>query len=504
MFDSSLRRPFAAGSGVIVKSIVFCLSLISLVLSVQPGLAGEQPVPSQPAAIDIAPSPTEPLSAGPSPPPEGSQAPTPLPGNVAATVNGREISTIDYYSALVELIGDTALNFLITQMVVDQALRARGLEIDQNAVDARLAAIEQQVAPNSLEDYIRSTGLTDDIFQSVIRSGIGTETLMRAEAGIPPDAPFPANLNPEQWFRDGLLPTAQIERTKETAPDGVAAVVNGEKIPSKHWLHYCRELAADANEARLLQQLIDEELVHQELEKANVVISEQDAEEEIAVQKKLFEEDPRSGDMSFQEYLLAQGQTLESLKQSQAFLFSLGAQRLIAAELPEDEIQQYFEGQKERLGEKLVRARHILVRKLDPETQKPDFDKALAEIKQLRTQIENGAEFGAVAAGHTEDVATRNRGGDLGYFARGRMVPQFADVAFSLDKGELSQPVKTEYGYHLILVIDIVPARDVALEEVRDRIVREMVSLRRQDWILSLRAAANVRKNVAMFGPGVQ
>jgi len=489
-----------------VRSVFLYLSLFVLILSGQLGFAAEDVRPELPQS---APEEAAPRQSGPAPsesPPgdvvadEAIPEPLePLPPDVVAIVNGQRISMDDFYNALTTQIGGAALDFLVTQTIIEQELRAKGLEIDHGTVEARLEAIESQIAPRTLEDHVKSTGLTNELFESVVRSGIAVETLMHADLGIEADVPLPSELNPELWFRENLLDQSQVESPKETRPDGVAAVVNGEKIPTKKWLHYCRELAPDGNETKLVQQLVDAELVRRQLQKANIVISGEDAERELALHEKLFQEDPRSGDMSFEEYLELQGKSKESLKESEEFLFALGAQRLISSELSEEEIQAYFEQEKERLGEGLVRAQHILISYADPQTRTPDYEKALTKIKELRTQIENGADFSALAAANSEDPGSGGRGGDLGYFRKADMIGPFAEAAFSLKKDELSQPVKTLYGYHLIKVTDIIPPKEVTLDDVRERIVREMVGQRRQAWILSLRMSADIRKNTAMF-----
>lgn len=88
-----------------------------------------------------------------------------------------------------------------------------------------------------------------------------------------------------------------------------------------------------------------------------------------------------------------------------------------------------------------VKASHILV-----ETE--------AEAKKILTEIENGKDF-AQAAMEYSSCPSKRKGGDLGYFSKGKMVRPFEEAAFALKKGELSQPVETQFGWHLILVTDI-------------------------------------------------
>ena len=90
-----------------------------------------------------------------------------------------------------------------------------------------------------------------------------------------------------------------------------------------------------------------------------------------------------------------------------------------------------------------VKARHILIKGAD--------EKSLQKIKEIRSKV-NVGNFSQIANKETQDTSGQSNGGDLGWFAKGRMVPEFEKVAFEMKQGEISEPVKTEFGYHLILV----------------------------------------------------
>jgi hypothetical protein len=88
----------------------------------------------------------------------------------------------------------------------------------------------------------------------------------------------------------------------------------------------------------------------------------------------------------------------------------------------------------------------------------PDAE-ALALANELRERILAGEDFAALAAAYSDDPGSAANGGDLGWFGRGRMVAPFEDAAFSLEVGEVSEPVKTDFGYHLIKVTEKDAAR---------------------------------------------
>ncbi len=120
-----------------------------------------------------------------------------------------------------------------------------------------------------------------------------------------------------------------------------------------------------------------------------------------------------------------------------------------------------------------VKARHILV-KVDSSAEADMWIKAEEKALALKEKIEGGADFAKTAKKVSEDDGTRAAGGDLGTFQRGAMVPEFEKVAFTLQAGELSDPVRTSFGYHLIKVEEHKPARQKPLDAVRDALTGEI------------------------------
>lgn len=108
-----------------------------------------------------------------------------------------------------------------------------------------------------------------------------------------------------------------------------------------------------------------------------------------------------------------------------------------------------------------VKARHILI----------TGDKAEAKIKELKDKV-NAKNFAAIASKETQDPTGKDKGGELGWFSKGRMVPEFDDVAFKLKVGEISAPVKTQFGYHLIFVEGKKAAEEKKLESVKQELAQ--------------------------------
>jgi peptidyl-prolyl cis-trans isomerase C len=116
----------------------------------------------------------------------------------------------------------------------------------------------------------------------------------------------------------------------------------------------------------------------------------------------------------------------------------------------------YYEAHKAEMDQ--VHARHILIRfkgsRVPLRANEKDLteEEALAKTKELRVKLVAGAKFEEVAKAESDDVGSGDNGGDLDPFTKGNMVPEFEAAAFALPIGEISQPVKSEFGYHLILV----------------------------------------------------
>lgn len=143
-------------------------------------------------------------------------------------------------------------------------------------------------------------------------------------------------------------------------------------------------------------------------------------------------------------------------------------------ELSENEIKDYYEYNIDAYSEpKKVKARHILF-KLD-EKATEDQEKAVQEKAQpVVKEAREGKPFAELAKKYSEGP-TKDAGGDLGYFPAGQMVKPFEDAAFSMKAGEISDLVRTRFGYHIIKVEDVTEARTKTLEEVKDQIEKTLI-----------------------------
>lgn len=152
----------------------------------------------------------------------------------------------------------------------------------------------------------------------------------------------------------------------------------------------------------------------------------------------------------------------------------------VAALLPqmdvsEEEIIKYYSEHQAQFGEpEQRRASHILIAVAEGAPAAASAA-ALAKAEQLLAQVKaNPSEFAALAKQHSQDSGSAEQGGDLGFFPRGAMVKPFEDAVFALSPGAVTGPVQSPFGWHIIQLNEIKPAKIAALAEVRDRIATDL------------------------------
>jgi peptidyl-prolyl cis-trans isomerase C len=158
-----------------------------------------------------------------------------------------------------------------------------------------------------------------------------------------------------------------------------------------------------------------------------------------------------------------------------------------AAVSAETEHKVYDDAVKQMTNEQEVRARHILV---------PTEE----EAKAILAELKKGADFATLAKEKSKDPGAAE-GGDLGFFSKEQMVPEFAEVAFKLDKGQISDPVKTQFGWHIIQVEDKRTKATPTFEQVKAQIDNYIAHRAQSEMVEKLRSASNVERLDKPAGP---
>ena len=167
--------------------------------------------------------------------------------------------------------------------------------------------------------------------------------------------------------------------------------------------------------------------------------------------------------------------------------------------ITDDEIETYYKGHKDEFtNPESVKARHILLKVPEGADDKA-WEEAESKAEDIKKKLENGEDFAELAKKYSDDPGSRNKGGDLGFFTKGRMVPEFESAAFSLKPGEISDPVKTDFGYHIIEVKEKKAASTKTRQEVQVRIRQTLQKEKQQqlqdELIKKLKAKYPVKVN---------
>lgn len=273
------------------------------------------------------------------------------------------------------------------------------------------------------------------------------------------------------------------------------AVVNGVGIPESALdarLGPALEQAGDDAQARIslardvVLQLVREELVRQEVERRDIAVTDRDIEQSLNEIRARF---PSS--VEFTEALRQEGLDLGGLRDrirqrlvEQEFRLSLIADRPVTAA----EVRRVYRRTKGDFEE--ITVRHILF------SGQGGDKKALAEARGALKRIREGAKFAAVARSESDDTQTKPEGGALGTVRRGRFVPEFEKAAFALKPGVVSDPVRSGFGYHLILVDKkrVVPFKEAGAE-IRERIEGERGEEAFGRWLREAVTAAEIEIN---------
>jgi len=263
------------------------------------------------------------------------------------------------------------------------------------------------------------------------------------------------------------------------------------------------------------------EMVKAQATVLKISVSDKDVQDQI----DLIVKDNFGGDQTkFNAALKAQNLTLEQLQSS--YRESLLLQKaydevtkgLTDANITQAELQAYYDANKSTYFTAETRnARHILIAPVKPSTTsttagasttttaaptEADWAAALATAQKVRADLVGGADWTAEAKQYSDDTGSKDKGGDLGVITKGEMVPEFETAVFSLKLNEISQPVKTQYGYHVIQVTAITPAKQSTLDEVKTDISTVLLNKKKGEawlaWVAKMKTQIGVTLQTGM------
>ena len=208
----------------------------------------------------------------------------------------------------------------------------------------------------------------------------------------------------------------------------------------------------DQNGEKAVDTLITQNLIEQEVKKEGVSVTQKEIDEEM---KNLVE--AYGGQAAFDQTLMQSGLTQELLEKDMKTNLEIKKLLKPQIKITEEEMQTYFDENKESFAKaKEVNASHILVE--DEKT-----------AKEVKAKLDKGEDFAELAKEYSKDGSAQT-GGELGFFGEGAMVPEFEEAAFSMKVGEISEPVKSQFGYHIIKVNEIQEATEANFKDSKEQI----------------------------------
>ena len=222
----------------------------------------------------------------------------------------------------------------------------------------------------------------------------------------------------------------------------------------------------------VLENLINRELFYQESQRQGIIVDEAAVNEQL---RKLKERFPSEAEF---KSALSKANLSEDALKSQ-FKRGMAIQRFIDKQfvqkitVSDKDSKAYYDSHPDLFKQpEQVRARHILI-KVNPGGDESQKVEARKKMEKIQGRVQKGEDFAVLAKEFSEGPSSA-KGGDLGYFERGKMVKPFEEAAFTLRPGEVSDIVETKFGYHLIKVMDKKPETTVAYEDIKDKLERHL------------------------------
>ena len=275
----------------------------------------------------------------------------------------------------------------------------------------------------------------------------------------------------------------------------VVAIVNGEKVFRKDFdrrleaLKSMNQEISRSVEMLVVDQLTKKLLLKQFVDNQNIEVSDKEIKGELEKIEFILKSNPSTAEKSLKEILESKGSSIETLKGE--IKETLALSKYLDKDISDDAMEDFFNKNKILFNGEKVRVSHVLVdtRKLETEDE---LTKAKQEIENIKKEIDSGVDIAELAKKHS-DCPSADKGGDIGFFERrGSVVEPFAKAAFALKVGEVSDPVKTQFGYHIIKVTDRENGKEVEYNDVKDMVEYVYMEIKTADLVKSLTGKAAI------------
>ena len=265
---------------------------------------------------------------------------------------------------------------------------------------------------------------------------------------------------------------------EKTLQNNVIATVNGKKITQEDLISRLGNFNDTDTETlnsirqEIIDQLITEILLDEFIDKQGLIVTQEEIEREVYQIRNNITGGHENTILSLEQVLTSIGSNMNEFKRS--IKHSIALEKYFNNKLDDKTLEKYFNENKSLFNGESVKVSHILIDTRNMKTRE-EFSKALEQIKNIKKELDSGGVFGEIAKKYSNCPSAFN-GGDLGYIQRkGNMAKSFLDAAFLLRVGQVSEPIQTEYGYHLIKVTDKKEGSDVQFGDIREKVRLELL-----------------------------
>lgn len=251
---------------------------------------------------------------------------------------------------------------------------------------------------------------------------------------------------------------------------------------------------------QILEKMITDELILQEAEKAELKVDQKQIEAQYQSVKNTI----LGNKVEYEKFKKDNGITEEFLKEQlkkDYLVFEYRNKYNKEHPITDKVALEYYDKNKSLYEVDQVRASHILIKTVDDAMKPLSEDKvkeAESNIKEVLVRAKNGEDFSKLASQFSQDPGSAKIGGDLGFFGKGQMVKEFEETAFAMKPGEISEVVKTQYGYHIIKVTDK-KKESKSFEDVKDSLKAKMEEEAYNKHIEKLKEKAKIEQNKDLF-----
>ncbi len=376
----------------------------------------------------------------------------------------------------------------VTTVVETEGSNAAVTEVESTTEESTVVVVEKET---NTEESATTVTETVESTETVVEKEAETE---ESDAAVTAAESITEESTSVVVEKD-VVSAESAEAVVESESD-VIATVNGEKILRISFdrrLNVYRRMNQDVTpeiKKQVVDQLTKKELLKQFVDKQDISASNEEIQAEIEKIKFFLQNNPSNAGKSLDEILDTQGSSISELEEEVSRALALS--KYLKSTVADADKRSYFDANKDAFNGAKVKASHVLI---DTRNMKTDaeMDEAKKKIEIVKMEIDSGADFAEMAKKYS-NCPSAEKGGDIGFFQRkGSIVEEFAVVAFAMEVGEISEPVETQFGYHIIMVTEKEEGKDVSYEDVADMVDFVYMQIKTEDLLTELYGKAEIK-----------